>query len=121
LPDRQLLKPGALRRIVKMVVTFHLVLIGWIFFRADSVTTAGTIIKKVVFEHGPLFWDPIIIQAVLATTVLFVLEIFNRKTEYWDKQSKFTFGFRTTYAICLLFAVVLFGIDRGAQFVYFQF
>ena len=56
-----------------------------------------------------------------ATALLLVLDLFNRRTDYWTKPDCFHVGFRTAYAVGLLFAVVLFGIDRGAQFIYFQF
>src|SRR5204862_6710544 len=36
-------KPGPLRRAFRLLLTFHLVLVAWVFFRADSVTTATMI------------------------------------------------------------------------------
>ena len=115
-------KPFLLLQALKLILTFHLVLLAWVFFRADSVTTAGQILRKIALDHGPLFWDASVIpQALLATALLLALDLFNRRTDYWAKQDSFPAGIKTAYALALLFAVVLFGVDSGTQFIYFQF
>lgn len=108
-------------RAFKLILTFHLVVLAWIFFRADSLVTARMVIHKIAFDHGPVFFDPVNLQALLAVPVLLGLELFNRRTDYWDNQHHFHIGFRTAYVVMLLFGVVLFGVDRGTQFIYFQF
>jgi len=120
-PGRQQQKPSLVLQSFKLILTFHLVLVAWVFFRADSLATAILVLRKIAFDHGPLFWDPIIPQTLLATVLLLVLDLFNRKTDYWAKQDSFHVGFRVAYAVALLFAVVLFGMDNGTQFIYFQF
>lgn len=106
----------------KLVLTFHLVLLAWVFFRADSLATAEQILLKIMFDHGALFWDPtIVVQAMFATAMLLVLDLLNWRTNYWAKQDSFHVGVRTAYAVALLFGVVLFGMESGAQFIYFQF
>ena len=120
--DRLQLKPNLVLQGIKLVLTFHLVLLAWVFFRADSLATAGQILLKIAFDHGPFFWDSTIVpQALFATAMLLALDLFNRKTDYWAKQGSFHIGFRTAYAVALLFGVVLFGIESGSQFIYFQF
>lgn len=113
--------PSVVVYAVKLIVTFHLVLISWVFFRADSIDTAFAIIEKIVFDHGVLFWDSVIVQAVLAIGLLLILDIFNRGTDYWNNLPRFPVGFRLAFSLFLLFSVVLLGIDHGAQFIYFQF
>lgn len=120
--DRSQLKPNLVLQTIKLVLTFHLVLLAWVFFRADSLATAGQILLKIVFDHGPLFWDSTIVpQALFATAVLLSLDLFNWKTDYWARQGSFHISLRTAYAVALLFGVVLFGMESGAQFIYFQF
>jgi alginate O-acetyltransferase complex protein AlgI len=120
-PSKQQRTPSIVFQSFKVILTFHLVLLAWVFFRTDSLATAGMVLRKMALDHGPVFWDPIILQALLATALLLVLDLFNRKTDYWARQDCFHVGFRTAYAVGLLFSVVLFGIDRGTQFIYFQF
>ena len=121
-PSVQQHKPILALQLVKVILTFHLVLLAWVFFRADSLATAGQILRKIVLDHGSLFWDPTVIpQALCATAVLLSLDLFNRMTDYWSKQESFYVGFKMAYAVALLFGVVLFGMDSGTQFIYFQF
>ncbi|UVT19568.1 MAG: MBOAT family protein [Nitrospira sp.] len=115
-------KPILVLRVVKVIVTFHLVVLAWVFFRADSLETAVQILQKIALDHGSLFWDPTIIpQALCATAALFFLDLFNRRTGYWAKPESFHLGFKMAYAVVLFFGVVLFGMDSGSQFIYFQF
>src|ERR1035438_4563831 len=68
----------------RLLLTFHLVLLSWVFFRADSVGTACRILRKMVFVHGPIFWDPVIVTGACAVGALVVFEIFNRLADYLD-------------------------------------
>jgi len=106
----------------RMTVTFHLVLLGWVFFRAESVATAVLIVERIVLDHGPLFWaSSIFPQALFGTAALLVLDWFNWRTDYWANFNSYRVCYRMSYAIALLFAIILFGMDAGAQFIYFQF
>jgi alginate O-acetyltransferase complex protein AlgI len=105
----------------KILLTFHLILLSLVVFRADSVETACGILRKILFVHGPVFWDPLILTGACAIAMLLVCEIFNRRTDYWDSLEHFPRAFRLAYSMVLLFGVVLFGIDGGSQFIYFQF
>jgi alginate O-acetyltransferase complex protein AlgI len=120
-PANGMRESGPLFRTLKLLVTFHLVLVAWVFFRADSVPLAGLVLRKIAFDRGPIFWDAIIVPAAVALVVLLVLETFDQKTHYWSDRDRFSLGFRAAYSMALLFAIALFGIEQGAQFIYFQF
>jgi D-alanyl-lipoteichoic acid acyltransferase DltB (MBOAT superfamily) len=113
---REYLRDGFL-----ILLTFHLVLLSWVFFRAANLSTALDTLRRIAVDHGPLFWDPIIVQGVLAILLLGALELFHRRTGFWDSLHKFPRSLRLAYAVALLFGIVLFGIDSGTQFIYFQF
>jgi alginate O-acetyltransferase complex protein AlgI len=104
-----------------ILLTFHLVLLSWVFFRAANVSTALDTLRRIAVDHGPLFWDPIIVQGVLAILLLGALDLFHRRTGFWDSLDKFPKWPRLAYAVALLFGIVLFGVDSGTQFIYFQF
>src|SRR5205085_6996792 len=104
-----------------ILLTFHLVLLSWVFFRAANLSTALDTLRRIAVDHGPLFWDPIIVQGVLAILLLGVLDLFHRRTGFWDALDRFPKWLRLGYAVALLFGIVLFGVDRGTQFIYFQF
>jgi alginate O-acetyltransferase complex protein AlgI len=104
-----------------ILLTFHLVLLSWVFFRAENVSTALETLRRIAADHGPLFWDPIIVQGVLAILLLGALDVFHRRSGFWDSLDKFPKWPRLAYAVALLFGIVLFGVDSGTQFIYFQF
>lgn len=112
---------GALGRAWRTLLTFHLVLVAWVFFRAPNVGTALAIIRRAAVPRGPLFWDPILVQASSSLVLLLGLDLFNRRRNYWESLDRVHPVFHYSYALGLVFAIVLFGIDRGAQFIYFQF
>jgi D-alanyl-lipoteichoic acid acyltransferase DltB (MBOAT superfamily) len=58
--------PGGTTRVVgQRVVTFHIVCLGWIFFRADSLSSAVTIIERLFTAWGraPLV-TPLVVLAI---------------------------------------------------------
>jgi alginate O-acetyltransferase complex protein AlgI len=112
---------GGVRRVIDVLVTFHLVLLSWVFFRAESLRAAIAILRKIFTDRGSLFLDPILVQCGLAIVLLFVLDFFNRKTGLLENLGKHSLRVRLSLATLLIFAIVLFGVDRGTQFIYFQF
>lgn len=115
-------KSNLVLHLVQLLLTFHLVLLAWVFFRSESVATAMLIIEKILVDHGPLFRAPTIFpQALFVTGLLLALEWFNWRTEYWVNSKFFCVSYRISYAMALFFAIVLFGMDSGSQFIYFQF
>jgi hypothetical protein len=57
----------------------------------------------------------------LAILLLVALDLFHRRSGFWDAYDKFPRLPRLAYSIALLFGIVLFGMDTGTQFIYFQF
>jgi alginate O-acetyltransferase complex protein AlgI len=104
-----------------ILLTFHLVLLSWVFFRAATLPTALDTLWRIAVDHGPIFWDPIIVQGALAILLLVALDIFHRRTGFWDSLDRFPRWPRLAYSLTLLFGIALFGVDTGTQFIYFQF
>jgi alginate O-acetyltransferase complex protein AlgI len=104
-----------------ILLTFHLVLLSWVFFRAANLPTALDILHRITVDHGTLFWDPIIVQGVLAILLLGAFDLFHQRTGFRDGLGRFPKGLRLAYSMALLFGIVLFGVDTGTQFIYFQF
>jgi D-alanyl-lipoteichoic acid acyltransferase DltB (MBOAT superfamily) len=112
---------GKMWHAARVLMTFHLVLVSWIFFRAENIGAAISILRKILTDRGPLYFDSIIIQASLAVGVLFSLEILRRRIRLFGPSEDLSLRWRTAFAVGLIFAVVLFGVDRGTQFIYYQF
>lgn len=112
---------GLWQTLPRMALTFHLVLLSWVFFRADDVHTAFVVLRKIALEPGRPFWDPVLAQGALGIGAVVLLEAMNRGADYWIDARSSRSRLRVPYALALIFVIVLFGIDRGTQFIYFQF
>jgi len=116
--------PAGVSKLVNIGVTFVLVCFSWIFFRANSLSDAMLIAKRVVNLDGPLFNNsmPSMTFSLFGLLILFAVEF---KHEYIPgKFSLFNnpnpvVRYSTYLALVLL--ILLIGVFDGGQFIYFQF
>ena len=109
-------------KVLSVVFCFVLVAFAWVFFRANTVGDAFTIIGKMLTEHGNLHvkWF-VMSNGLLALLVLIIKDIKD------DFGLKFSFMHSkhmvVRYASCVLIIafILLFGVLHGGQFIYFQF
>ncbi|MDO4526300.1 MAG: MBOAT family O-acyltransferase [Bacteroidales bacterium] len=109
---------------IRVTTTFIIVCFLWIFFRADTLTDALTIISGIFTDFGKpyIVWAHIIIIAF----VLFILamqEIIYEKEFHvssirniWLRHSV-----RYVFIVLTISFIMLFGVLNGDQFIYFQF
>lgn len=102
-------------------LVFHVVLLSWVFFRADHVHTAFAILAKMSHFRGPVFWDLVSTQGALVIAMLIFLDAAFRWVDYWNTPRRLQPVLRLAISLVLLFAILLFGVDSGTQFIYFQF
>ena len=117
-----LFKGLKLPRLMKMVFTYAIVLFAWIFFRANTMQDAWSVITKIFVEPGRLFID----QTTLAYSFigLSLLLIKEAKDEF-DIKISFSNSnnmvVRYAYYIAIISSIMLFGVFDSSQFIYFQF
>jgi alginate O-acetyltransferase complex protein AlgI len=95
-----------------------------IFFRANSVSEALRIIKKIVEFKGPFYFDT-------PSTFLFILlglgylAVYEFKKEYFNMLFSFSKNkywlIRNGYFCVLIIIILLSGVFDGGEFIYFQF
>ncbi|MCG3173097.1 MAG: Peptidoglycan O-acetyltransferase [Myxococcota bacterium] len=120
-----------LDKAARVIITFHLVLFAWIFFRANNIQDAFTIIGNFADWGGASLSD---IPGVLGwQTFLFACSAiaFMEAVHFMQPHEnirQFFSGIRTLprwamyYAMFIaLMGVVMFGKQEGQQFIYFQF
>jgi alginate O-acetyltransferase complex protein AlgI len=112
---------GLLRRGWALFVTFHLVLVAWVFFRAHDVATAFDIVRRMAIPTGRVFSDPVLAQGLLGIAVVIGMDLFYRRAGSWNQRKAFSPTRRYAHVLGLFFGIVLFGIEKGSQFIYFQF
>ncbi len=124
-------------KLFQMLVTFVLVTLAWVFFRAESVGQAVHIIKNMFTAWNPwVLFDGMLLGIgldskdwnVLLVTILllFVVEWFKyNKVSLVEVFAKQNLLFQWLFFYISILAVVVFGVYgpayNAAQFIYFQF
>ena len=110
---------------VKMLctlVTFLLAMFAWIFFRANNMNDAMTIIDKIITSHGPVFINVIVMSYGIISLMILLFKEF--KDEYnWNISLMYSKYQIISYAsiIGLITYIMQFAAFNGGQFIYFQF
>lgn len=112
---------------INILSTFLLVLIGWVFFRANSVSDALLLLENSMRNLGYLR-DVVIIKefdffaGVLLIVFMMVIEYFHERVNIPLQIGKFPtllrWGIYSSFLIVILFFGVLF---NKQEFIYFQF
>jgi len=107
----------------RTVVTFHLVCLSWIFFRAATLRDALTILGRIFARwHAPFLDKPLLVHAAFGVLVLLSVEVLQGRFGSmlsWVGERRSAMRWTIWYG--LLFSIVLFGVESGTQFIYFQF
>ncbi len=109
---------------LKGVLFFHLVCVGWIFFRAKTLTQALEMLKSVIFNfHVPPVIDFRQIRNSLIgfLALLLLIQIY----EYSKKDLFAVFRLKPAIQIslylALFYSILILGVTTGEKFIYFQF
>ncbi len=107
------------------IITFILVAIAWVFFRANNVTDAFTIMRNIfTLKPGPLFigFAAGFVYSILLIVFLVVSEI---NQEYFQNRYSLIYNrmpaIRYTGYVLLIVTMLMVGVFNGGQFIYFQF
>jgi D-alanyl-lipoteichoic acid acyltransferase DltB (MBOAT superfamily) len=116
--------PAWLNNISGILFTCGYFALSLVFFRANSVTDALQIIKRIVHFNGPFFTDNLssLLFCILGIGFIYLVEF---KKEFYN--NLFTISnnknwlVRNAYHCLLLMIILLAGVFDGGQFIYFQF
>jgi hypothetical protein len=106
-----------------IVLTFHLVCVGWVFFRAASVQSAWTMLARIVgdFSLDTLFY-PQLSPLLFYVPLYFCFEILEEY--YWrtrGDEGASPRWVRTVLGAYMACMILAHGVINGSQFIYFQF
>jgi alginate O-acetyltransferase complex protein AlgI len=128
--ERAIRQTGLLRRILgagtgwhwpKRIFIFHFVCVSWVFFRAESLGAAASLLRGM----GILSWLPEYLIAIkflaLFALPLFLVDVYLEHTgeEYVFQQRTPTA--RVAMACCAVVLIALFSANQANAFIYFQF
>lgn len=130
---------AGVHKTLQMLITFHLVLLSWIFFRAQSIGGALDIIRRILrFEDAGEFLAVITTQgkaafvlgmgryeltiAVISIVVMELVHLFERQRERVPaKTAETPLWRRYVVSYVLILIILVFGEFSSNEFIYFQF
>jgi len=120
--------------VVSVIVTFHIVCVGWVFFRADTMKIAGLMLTKMAqapmallhFSNSQLqvlqIRDPIIFPALLLIIPALMV---SHVVVNWMNDKKFyqspPWAVQVGVMVVLMCVLTIFTPDSSPKFIYFQF
>lgn len=119
---------GWVGTVARALLTFHLILVTWVFFRAASLSDALTILSRMLTSPSRL---PVLVLArvmtgeisflVVLIAVLLVVEWLDERRPVWERLGATPLRMRWTAYYAMLLCLVVFGAWSFQQFVYMQF
>jgi D-alanyl-lipoteichoic acid acyltransferase DltB (MBOAT superfamily) len=111
-----------LHYLFRVILMFHLICLGWLFFRADSIHTIGKLLKVVVTEfHMTAFAASGLFSIVFYCAPLFVFEVWTSGEKQLNKLSNGHWAVQSGLYCYLLTMLIVFHSERIREFIYFQF
>ena len=124
---------GHVRRWVGVVVTFHLVLLAWVFFRANTVADTSVLFGS-LFDPGRYTLRGLAVAgmdrfdqeydfvvALVAIAVLLTVHLVERKESMRSFLSRRPSWVRYPAYAAIVTAIVVWGKFGSSEFIYFQF
>lgn len=118
---------GYLLPILQWLLTLFLVCFAWIFFRANSIGDAFTIIQTIAFDVGSVKTVPLpngmtdMIISLIAICILFAQDWIVGSENIEEILSRKNTSVRWAYYIAIIVCIMWFGVYTSNQFIYFQF
>lgn len=114
----------SLPTLLNVILTYILTSFAWIFFRANSISDALTVIRKIFTDQGPLFIGDGIPALVLPLIMIALLLFKELKDEYGVRLSLMhhTSPWVSIPSCAFMVIIILLCAEfNSGQFIYFQF
>jgi D-alanyl-lipoteichoic acid acyltransferase DltB (MBOAT superfamily) len=114
--------------IVRVMVTFHLIAITWIFFRAKSLSDAWLILHKIgarltempaLLAQYPFTADQVL--GLVLIVLLIGVEILDERRSIFQRLAAAPVAVRWATSYVALFALLILGRWQAKEFIYMQF
>ena len=107
-----------------VLLTFNLIVLGLIFFRANSVADAFQIIQNIFSFNWPeLFWgdDPSLFYGLCGIFILLTIETLQKDLTFTEFINRRGIAVRWAFYCFCIITILLIGALNGKSFIYFQF
>ena len=112
----------AVFRVACRVGTFHLVCVTWLFFRADDLGQASSMLSALATSwFVPEDGGRVFLQLLFFTTPLFLVQVFQARSDVMDPVVTWPWPLRWLFYAILFNVFLIWGAFDGGAFIYFQF
>ncbi len=105
---------------LRIVATFHLVCLGWLMFRAESVGQALGMLGAIVY-HPSIPTAAYLLPFLVVVIPLLIVQVIQYLADDLDVIARTPWFVRSVFYTAGFYAIVLGGNFGGQQFIYFQF
>lgn len=114
--------------VVRVLLTFHLIALAWVFFRAKSVGDAWLLLRKLgtkladlpsMLAAYPYTAEQSTAAALIA--LLLIVEVLDERRSIYERMKAAPTPLRWATAYAVIFAMLLFGRWQAHEFIYMQF
>ncbi len=111
-----------LRYLLQVIFMFHLICLGWLFFRADSIHSIGKLLKVLLTQFQITSFAISGFSSILFYCApLFVIEVWTRGEKQLNKLSNGDWIIQSGVYCYLLAMIIIFHSEQVREFIYFQF
>ncbi len=105
---------------LRIIATFHMICLGWLLFRAQSVTQALGMLDAIV-HHPSIPTAAYLLPFLVVVVPLLVVQLILYLADDLDIVARTPWFVRSAFYTAGFYAIVLGGNFGGQQFIYFQF
>jgi D-alanyl-lipoteichoic acid acyltransferase DltB (MBOAT superfamily) len=123
-----IIKSSRIHKAFQLIITFHLVAFGWIFFRANTISDAFYIIKNLFVSSSLTFNKVFILSerrefvvAILAILFMEFIHLIQERVRIRQFLDDKPIVLRWVLYYAIIFAILIFGVYEEVPFIYFQF
>jgi D-alanyl-lipoteichoic acid acyltransferase DltB (MBOAT superfamily) len=115
-------------QVLRILLTFHLIALGWVFFRAATIGDALTILERIwaglarmpaLLPAYPFTADHGLAAGLIA--FLMLVEVLDERRSIWERLAAAPVALRWAAYYAGIFALLLIGTWGSREFIYMQF
>jgi alginate O-acetyltransferase complex protein AlgI len=113
---------GFMWHFLKVIIFFHITCLGWLIFRADSLSQIESMLRGVIFNFSFSIYSANNILIILFFIwFLMLAEVLQKWKDDLEILQKSHWSLQSLSYVYMVFGILVFGAPAGKNFIYFQF
>jgi alginate O-acetyltransferase complex protein AlgI len=109
-------------RTLCIFITFHLVCLGWLMFRSQTLAQVVSMLNALVFNFVPTRLSyQYLTHILLCISLMIIIQIFKERSEDMNIVLRWPAWIRGGIFLIIFISLVIGGVEGGKEFIYFQF